>query len=361
MKSILIVFILIFISSCVFGAESIKIIDPNNGAGTDYTSLASFESTEQADVTAATGSDTQFTAKCRCTGGTADVIANFNGWTTDAANYIKIWTDPAEGYRSTDGTYQTGNIYRIEGDVPLTLQEANIKVLGIELDHTGATTSSGIIYMVSIEGGGTIDIGYCILQNTAGASGMRSIFASTGIDSATTLNVFNTVAVNANGYSCRTFDTDWTVNFYNCSFLGGDIAGIHQNSGGTVNVENCAILESADDFSGTITITKCASDDNDAESVAESGGGTNWPDDFNDAANGDFTLVSGSNLIDAGTDDPSSGLYTDDIIGTTRSSYDIGAFEFDSGGGATFIPTINITEYRLNSILNNLGIIAGRN
>jgi hypothetical protein len=61
---------------------------------------------------------------CRCTNGTPDrktasIQLGGSGlyseayWTTTSANYVKVWTDPALGYRH-NGTYQTGNKYRIE-------------------------------------------------------------------------------------------------------------------------------------------------------------------------------------------------------------------------------------------------------
>ena len=73
-----------------------KIVDPDNGTGTDYTSLSAWEAGMQKDLVSA---DEISVAKCRCTGGTADTTAfSINGWTTDATRYIKIWTDPSEGY-----------------------------------------------------------------------------------------------------------------------------------------------------------------------------------------------------------------------------------------------------------------------
>jgi hypothetical protein len=44
--------------------------------------------------------------------------------------------------------------------------------------------------------------------------------------------------------------------------------------------------------------------------------------------------------VGEGTDNPGSGLYSDDIIGTARSSpWDIGAFEYTSGAG--FSPNVD--------------------
>jgi hypothetical protein len=47
-------------------------------------------------------------------------------------------------------------------------------------------------------------------------------------------------------------------------------------------------------------------------------------------------LVSGSALRGVGTD--LSGTFTEDIDGDTRSAWDIGADEFQGGGGGLSIP-----------------------
>jgi len=68
-----------------------------------------------------------------------------------------------------------------------------------------------------------------------------------------------------------------------------------------------------------------------------------WSDVFTDYANGDFSLknYTGSGaLIGAGTD--LSAYFTTDIAGTTRSTWDIGAFEYVAAAPAAtgFIPII---------------------
>ena len=95
----------------------VNIIDPDSGAGYDYTSLNTWESNEQADISVTTGSDEQHTATCRSTGGTDDLTGVYLlGWTTEEPdNYIKIWTDPGESYRHV-GVWETGNKYRLQTD-----------------------------------------------------------------------------------------------------------------------------------------------------------------------------------------------------------------------------------------------------
>jgi len=121
-------------------AESVKVIDPNSGSGYDYTSLFDWEAAQQADIDT---SNTIAVAKCRCTGGTADTTAvTIDGWTTSAADYIKVWTDTAESYRH-NGTYQTGNKYRhtftatsdsVQSN--LSISEQFVRVIGIQFQVT---------------------------------------------------------------------------------------------------------------------------------------------------------------------------------------------------------------------------------
>ena len=96
---------------------------------------------------------------------------------------------------------------------------------------------------------------------------------------------------------------------------------------------NCIVFNNSDDFKGTITIDHCASDDLDGTNPVDISPGATEADDweacFTDYANGDFSLKSDSVCVGAGVDDPGSGLYSDDILGNTRTSpWDIGAFEY---------------------------------
>ena len=79
-----------------------------------------FQSAEQIQVdgsnyftTTDAGDSAIAVAKCRATTGAADTTAvTVDGWTTSAANYIKIWTDPSENYRHS-GKWDEGK-YRLE-------------------------------------------------------------------------------------------------------------------------------------------------------------------------------------------------------------------------------------------------------
>ena len=124
-----------------------KVVDPDSGAGYDYTTITTFESSEQADITVS-GLNKISVATCRSTGGSADTISAattiaFAGWTTSNSNYIKWWTDPTEAYRH-QGIYSS-SYYRVEkaeADVTLVSLSENIVVDGIQFKITKTGSSS---------------------------------------------------------------------------------------------------------------------------------------------------------------------------------------------------------------------------
>lgn len=124
------------------------VVDPDSGSGYDYDSLSDWES----DLGDTTSGDLPAyneiaVAKCRCTGGTADdgSLVTIESFTTDPSHYLKVWTDPAEGYRH-NGTYQTGNKYRLEATTiadwhwGVRASAQNIVFDGIQLKYTYSHT-----------------------------------------------------------------------------------------------------------------------------------------------------------------------------------------------------------------------------
>ena len=107
------------------------------------------------------------------------------------------------------------------------------------------------------------------------------------------------------------------INFYN-GVVYGCGTGLNYAAGTTGIVKNTAVFVTGNDFvlNGTTTVDFCASDDNDGtNNVAGNEADANWTTDFNDAANGDFTILAGSPLKDGGINDPSSGLFSTDMEG----------------------------------------------
>ena len=95
---------------------------------------------------------------------------------------------------------------------------------------------------------------------------------------------------------------------------------------------NCVSVGNTNDFELTgasISIYNCASDDGDGTNAQVLVSTNNYEDEFVDYVNNNFALVVDSVCIGNGLDDPGSGLYDDDIVGTQRSStWDIGPHEY---------------------------------
>lgn len=168
--------------------EVVNIVDPDNGSGTDYTSLSAWEAGEQGDLTGAR--DEIAVAKCRCTGGTADTTSvMIAGWTTDSTRYIKIWTDPSESYRH-DGKWNTSKYRITSNDYFATVNNNNEARIDLWLDglqiensreyESGAAGAGLLSYKDYIV---NITVSNCIIRNTASSpcsgSGVKVYDAAT--------------------------------------------------------------------------------------------------------------------------------------------------------------------------------------
>lgn len=338
--------------------EVTVIVDPDGGAGYDYTSLAAAIAGEARDLVTA---DEQLTIKCRCTGGTADGAATINGFTTDATRFIKIWTDPSESYRHT-GTYPSGNKYRIETTGSgIVVSDNYVRILGIAIGVTVASGGSGRGVRVDnyTVGTGILHVGYCYIKchSTASSNSSHGIYVA---DTSQTTYVYNSVFTGfyrAGRINTGIYGYGPTLIIYNCTCFGNNV-GVRR-SVGVVIATNVICANSDDDFQGTITISNSASDDGDGTNAVNISPGATEADDwaacFNDYANGDFSLKSDSVCIGAGTDNPGSGLYSDDIIGTSRTStWDIGAFEYDLSTIGQFDCTITATCSSVASVAKRI-------
>lgn len=270
---------------------------------------------------------------CRASSGTADTISTrINGWVTSTNDYIQI--EAADGDQAT----KTGlDIARYRLDVVaahcLHLSDGHIKLVGLQIlpDSTGGTSYA--VYVQEVPAGWTY-IDSCRLTGMAGSD--RGIVA---FDSDANVIVWNTIIENmgSRGAFC---DNSADLKLYNSVIYNTPNDGVEYQTGTTGTIKNCAIFKNGDDFDidggATVTIDYCASDDGDGTNdVAESSGGVEWPSDFNDAANGDFTLLVGSNLKGAGVNDPGGGLYSTDMEGDNYvvDSWSLGADEYVAAGG----------------------------
>jgi len=383
--------------------EFISIIDPDNAAGTDYTSLAAWQLKNHVDLTAGTtlvfsydassgtiadeasvstdggastatlvhetadqillsgisgsfddndvvtdgsntvtlsnsGDDAISVASCRSSNGAADTAAvTIDGWTTNADNYIKIWTDPSLGNRH-NGKWDEGK-YRLEvsnvNEVAWNYEDYTIfEGIQIENSRSGATGGWTVIHSAGV----TTYIDKCILRwsNATGNSIYGAYFSGGGSPKITNSVVYNNgtagngTAGNGTGIFCYSATTNllaYNNTVYGCYY------GIRKHSG-TFTIKNSAVFNNADDFNGTMAIDYCASDDGDGTNAVDISPcgieADDWEDAFTDYSNADFHIKDmDSVLYDAGDDLTSEG-FTTDIDSDTRptGSWDIGADEF---------------------------------
>lgn len=310
-----------------------KIIDPDSGSGYDYTSLAAWESDQQDDITAATGSDEIHYAKVRSTGGTADTSAlSVAGWTTAAGNYILIQCDPAESYLH-DGKWNTAKArLSVNDDVACYITEDYVLVKYMQIETSGATANYKHAVSLSgqTNGANYIYFYYNICRTHANSSYYADAF-----------NCAATVAVVAHVnsvYHCRAkqdgnyaygMKAYGTEGIRGCTVYGG-YDGITSS---TTSVEWNTAAAGAyfkDFLLTTSSRDYCASED----ATADDAGGSNCSvsnlPSWTDSSNTDFHLESDDTAC-RGNGDDLSGYFTDDIDRETRSAWDIGADEYSAG------------------------------
>lgn len=322
-----------------------SIIDPDSGAGFDYTSLAAAISGEAGDMSGLG----EIVFKCRCTGGTADGAAVVTGFTnTSSSDYLKIWTDPAEGYRfnPTSPFPASGNIYRIDAasaSNALAVQANYTKLMGLACRTTNTSGAFSAI-TINVFGVQEVDIGYCFATKTYSNYASSINLGQGSSVSIVGARVYNCLIDNTGGGKRgiqNSSDTDVSFFIFNCTVIGCSDYGIFGYS--NTHVYNCVLANNGDDYFNTPygTITNCASDDGDGTNPQTLNSASSYAAEFTNYAGGDYSLVATSVCIGNGTDDPGSGIYSDDILGNARSStWDIGAFEYVAGGGGISIPVV---------------------
>jgi len=261
-----------------------------------------------------------------CQGGVDSTYVVVDGWTTDSSHYVEITVVAGERH---SGTYPTSG-YRLEvadpGAIRINNDYVKIFWLPITATNNGAASRGIRVYYAD-----TITIGYCIVRGTRGASPSDAHYGISVFEGSA--SVFNCIVYDFpnGGVSGIGLSSRGTLDAYNCTVHNCEMG--FSSSYGRGSCTNCVIFECDDDFDGG-TIVNCASDDGDGTNAQTLDSSDGYANEFADAANHDYSLVSGSVCIDNGTSDPGSGLYSDDIVGTSRpqgSGWDIGAFEKSAG------------------------------
>jgi hypothetical protein len=123
--------------------EVVKIIDPDNGPGTDYTSLEEFTRREKRDLVSA---GEIAVAVCRSTQGSPDGPAQFDGWVTDREHYVKVVADEDHraGAKWDDAKYRIIESSTLNSEC-IDVEIDNIVIDGIQMMLTGSGRSHDII------------------------------------------------------------------------------------------------------------------------------------------------------------------------------------------------------------------------
>jgi hypothetical protein len=204
-------------------------------------------------------------------------------------------------------------------------------------------TGNAATHPIRLEGiGATTEnkVSNCIIRGIDGASYDGRIYGIMVNDANMTAKIWNCLIYgfisNTAAYGRGIYElSSSTLDVFNCTVTKCG-QGIRSDS---ATVKNCASFNNTDDFvSSPTVIDYCASDDgDDTGSNAEdfTADALDWNKVFTNYTTDDYSLLDYTTspcCVNQGTDNPGSGLYSDDIIGTARtSSWDIGAFEYTSG------------------------------
>ena len=367
------ILILLFLHSSAWGAVSEYACvtpdgsDPNVGryAGRAYSTLALWEAGENKDLTAGAGTH----HICEIIGdwsGTTDVTTAstvVDGWTTNYSYRVEITVPASVSGGVADSARHAGKYDSTKYVLALTagantqaalqISDENVWLDGLQIQINNADFDD--IYGI-LNPTATVDA--CVQHwqdliilggnNTGVGDNVQGIFIG---DGSLSLYLWNILVYNIiNGtvycygihpssgnpaiyiYNCTVSDCDNNISSdsnqtyvyntisYNARIAGrewtGNFAGGSHNASGATDPQ-CPALPGAADF---VTMQVAGAD-------------------FTDYAVDDFSLDVGANLVGTGTDDPSSGLYNDDIESEARTSvWDIGADEYvaaapPAGGG----------------------------
>ena len=302
-------------------------------SGGNYTSISDYEVNEATNLSSA-GDNHVVT----CENFEDDTAFNISGFTTSASSNIVIQAETAHlscgdylenAYRLTTSSTVAGKI----GDNHVHLIGLTLRKENDDDNYSAACAPIGSATSAIVE--------KCILLNeedtTSGAS-PAAIRNSGNTHIEATFR--NCVAISKR----RGFNTlangDWTLD--NCTIIAGT-NGTQISGNNDVVARNCYVKGgSGDDWASAITTTTCASSDSSGDTGLTSIAYSTANFVSVTAGSEDLRLVVGAaDLIGGGTD--LSSDFTDDIDGTTRSSWDVGADEFESAGEVKDLTTAAIT------------------
>ena len=326
----------------------IKTVKPSGG---DYTSLANWETGQQANIVAA-----DQVQECDCYSMVDTAAVSLTGWTTDATHYLLIKGADSDKTTSNTGVYSTSR-YRLEVSDAVNISATDVFVrfdyLQFKLTVTTASTEALFLSTDSL-GSCIFYVSNCVfnLQGTStnGANAMVSNSTKN------TVYMWNCLAYNPSTatYASSNAATiqcgaGGTISIYSCTIIGGYKA--FYTEGAAVTIKNCygaIIATGATAYAtsgGSFTMTTCASSDTSGSAGLQSIARNTT--NFKNVTNGseDYHLAgTGSALYHAGTNtsgDAAPLNFTTDIDGNSRgTTWDVGDDQYSSGTSTYDTPYI---------------------
>jgi hypothetical protein len=331
------------------------IIDPDNGAGTDYTSLAAWEANAQTDHSA--GASDYLVAECRASSGGDDTTAVRIDGLSVAGVKITQTDFPTNGKLDTSkyvlnpGNY-TSCLTVTNGAPDVEIDKLQIVLGGnqnsetacIKSHYMGTTDIMTIKKVIALISSNNASL-YGFSLNGDANSGQESPFTVSDCILYHTGSGGTCVGIRTGTYTA--------LKCYN-STIYKFATGCRDNNA-NVEWKNIASFGNTDDFSSIGTILNCASDDADGTNAIDLNENAlgEWTAAFTDYANGDFSVKDTSSLL-YNTGASLAGTVDVDIIGTSRpqaTSYDIGAFEYITAADVEVTTTtknLTLTENAAN-------------
>ena len=312
-------------------------------SGGDYSSLSGFLAGEGRDLVAA---DERAVAECyndwTGDGLGSDRIFGANGFTTNSsANYVLVRPAAGSGTQGPnkhDGTPGSGFRFSYSG----SYSPAIYPTFSFAMEDVEArSTNSGGQEVFKQYGNYLFAFDRCIFYQTAPAwvgNQHNGAYGNSGVRNCLAIQTTDNGGVNTSTAGSRVLYENCTVV---CTVANTSYAIAGDSYGNPVSAKNCAFIGFGMDWNGNGSWAGAGN------ATDQSSGASGLPGTavsvydlttaaFTDAANDDYSLASGSVLIDQGVD--LSADFTTDIAGTTRpqgAAFDIGAFEYLAGGGTT--------------------------
>lgn len=296
-------------------------------SGGHHTSLSSWESGQQADLTTE-----QEIRQAECWDFSDTTSVTIDGWTTSSTYYIRIYTPSDERH---DGTTGTGYRLNAAANPTLMIREDWTRIEGIEV--ISSVGGSNTCIMVETSGSSVeVLISHCLVR-----SAVFGIMSSFFLSGSCTIKCRNTIVYNCSSVGAWGNASAVTHYWHNVTVCdcgtGGSPSGAFVRSSGTYVAQNCvaqnpndALGGGSSHFSGTMTQSYNVSGD---ATASGTGSRTNKTVTFAAAGTDDFRLsASDAEAKDLGTDlsGDANLPVTDDIVGTSRpqgSAFDMGASE----------------------------------